>query len=144
MGRHACIIESTGRTYFSNISFTFKHVISMTCPRTTHLMLSYVYLLTIHHAPAVVNASSIPCFKRLLSNVDLSSFTRCTYFKSSSTDQRKWLIILPCHKVPKLTRNIFCFYSTLSMSFARNLNFEVNSSILHVMRSFTNSTVMRH
>jgi len=30
--------------------------------------------------PAVVNASSISCFKRLLSNVDLSNFTFCTYF----------------------------------------------------------------
>ena len=30
--------------------------------------------------PAVVNASSISSFKRLLSNVDLSSFTHCTYF----------------------------------------------------------------
>ena len=29
---------------------------------------------------AVVNASSISSFKRLLSNVDLSSFTHCTYF----------------------------------------------------------------
>ena len=29
---------------------------------------------------AVVNASSISCFKRLLSNVDLSPFTHCTYF----------------------------------------------------------------
>jgi len=28
----------------------------------------------------VVNASSISCFKRLLSNVDLSSFACCTYF----------------------------------------------------------------
>ena len=30
--------------------------------------------------PAVVNAGSISCFKRLLSNVDLSSFTYCKYF----------------------------------------------------------------
>ena len=30
--------------------------------------------------PAVVNASSISCFKRLLSNVDLSPITHCTYF----------------------------------------------------------------
>jgi hypothetical protein len=30
--------------------------------------------------PAIVNASSISCFKRLLSSVDLSTFTHCNYF----------------------------------------------------------------
>ena len=30
--------------------------------------------------PAVVNAGSVSCFKRLLSHVDLSSFIRCSYF----------------------------------------------------------------
>ena len=45
---------------------------------------------------AVVDASSVSCFKRRLSNIDLSTFYILYLFLNLSTkDQRKWCIICP-------------------------------------------------
>jgi len=63
----------------------------------------------------LVDASSILCFKRLLSNVDLSTFTYCTYFNNVYGTSVSGDYVALLYDVPKFTCNVVfvCHYLCL-------------------------------